>query len=102
MSATDVDTGDTLAYSLGQAAPAGFTLNADGSWSFDPTDAAYQHLAAGATQQVTIPVTVTDGTATDTQNLTITITGTNDGPAVSGPVTLPGGTEDKSVQITAA
>ncbi|WP_282159490.1 VCBS domain-containing protein, partial [Shimia thalassica] len=103
MSATDVDTGDTLAYSLGQAAPAGFTLNADGSWSFDPTDAAYQHLSAGATQQVTIPVTVTDKQgATDTENLVITVTGTNDGPAVSGPVTLPGGTEDKSVQITAA
>ncbi|WP_165821534.1 VCBS domain-containing protein [Falsiruegeria mediterranea] len=103
MSATDVDTGDTLAYSLGQTAPAGFTLNADGSWSFDPTDGAYQHLAAGATQQLTIPVTVTDKTgATDTENLVITVTGTNDGPAVSGPVTLPGGTEDKAVQITAA
>ena len=102
MSATDVDTGDTLAYSLGQAAPAGFTLKADGSWSFDPTNAAYQHLAAGATEQVTIPVTVTDGTDSDTQNLVITVTGTNDGPAVSGPVTLPGGTEDKAVQITAA
>ncbi len=102
MSATDVDTGDTLTYSLGQPAPAGFSLNADGSWSFDPTDAAYQHLAAGATEQVTIPVTVTDGTATDTQDLTITVTGTNDGPAVTGPVTLPGGTEDNAVQITAA
>ncbi|WP_246059254.1 VCBS domain-containing protein, partial [Shimia litoralis] len=68
VSGTDVDSGDTLAYSLGQAAPAGFTFNADGSWSFDPTDAAYQHLAAGATQQVTVPVTVTDSTgATDTE-----------------------------------
>ncbi|WP_217358914.1 VCBS domain-containing protein [Ruegeria sp. HKCCA5491] len=102
MSATDVDTGDTLTYSLGHQAPAGFSLNPDGSWSFDPTDAAYQHLAAGATEQVTIPVKVTDGTATDTQDLTITVTGTNDGPAVTGPVTLPGGTEDKPVQITAA
>uniref|UniRef100_UPI002637A6A2 VCBS domain-containing protein n=1 Tax=uncultured Shimia sp. TaxID=573152 RepID=UPI002637A6A2 len=103
MSATDVDTGDTQTYSLGGTAPAGFTLNPDGSWSFDPTDAAYQHLAAGQPQQITIPVTVTDKTgATDTENLVITVTGTNDGPAVSGPVTLPGGTEDKPVQITAA
>uniref|UniRef100_UPI002494336C VCBS domain-containing protein n=1 Tax=Shimia thalassica TaxID=1715693 RepID=UPI002494336C len=84
MSATDVDGSYyTRQYSLGQTAPAGFTLNADGSWSFDPTDAAYQHLSAGATQQVTIPVTVTDKQgATDTENLVITVTGTNDGPAV--------------------
>ncbi|RBW57640.1 hypothetical protein DS909_08070 [Phaeobacter gallaeciensis] len=103
MHATDVDTGDTQKFTLGQAAPAGFTLNANGSWSFDPTDAAYQHLAAGATQQVTVPVTVTDSAgATDTENLVITVTGTNDGPAVSGPVALPGGTEDTAVQITAA
>ncbi|WP_255253635.1 VCBS domain-containing protein [Pelagimonas varians] len=103
MSATDVDHGDTQAYSLGQAAPAGFTLSADGSWSFDPTDAAYQHLTANATQQITVPVTVTDSAGeTDTQNLVITVTGTNDGPVVSGPVSLPGGTEDKPVQITAA
>ncbi|MBO9401805.1 VCBS domain-containing protein [Shimia sp. R9_3] len=102
MSATDVDSGDTLTYSLGQAAPAGFTLNADGSWHFDPTDAAYQHLGAGATEQITIPVTVADGTATDTKSLAITVTGTNDGPAVTGPVMLPGGTEDKSVPITVA
>ena len=84
MSATDVDGSYyTRQYSLGQTAPAGFVLNADGSWSFDPTDAAYQHLSAGATQQVTIPVTVTDKQgATDTENLVITVTGSNDGPVV--------------------
>ncbi len=102
MSATDVDTGDTQKFSLGQAAPAGFTLNQDGSWSFDPTDAAYQHLAVGRTEQVTIPITVTDGKDSDTRNLVITVTGTNDRPTVSGPVTLPGGKEDKPVQITVA
>ncbi|SHK52040.1 VCBS repeat-containing protein [Shimia gijangensis] len=102
MSATDVDTGDNQAYSLGQSAPAGFTMQGNGSWNFDPTDTAYQHLAAGTTQQVTIPVTVTDSTgATDIENLVITVTGSNDGPVVSGPVTLPGGTEDHAVQITA-
>ncbi|WP_165759900.1 VCBS domain-containing protein, partial [Falsiruegeria litorea] len=102
MSATDVDTGDTLSFAPANPVP-GFTLGTDGSWSFDPTDAAYQHLAAGATQQVTIPVTVTDKAgATDTEHLVITVTGTNDGPAVSAPVTLPAGTEDKPVQITAA
>ncbi|WP_229003243.1 VCBS domain-containing protein [Roseibium aggregatum] len=102
MSATDVDTGDTKAFSIGQPV-AGFTMNPDGSWSFDPSHAAYQHLAAGQTEQVTIPVTVTDGAgATDTQNLVITVTGTNDAPVVSGPVDLGSGKEDQAVSITAA
>ncbi|WP_175558056.1 VCBS domain-containing protein [Roseibium suaedae] len=102
MHATDVDTGDTKAFSTGQPVD-GFTMHADGSWSFDPSHAAYQHLAAGQTEQVTIPVTVTDSAgAKDTQDLVITVTGTNDGPVVSGPVTLPGGTEDHAVSITAA
>jgi VCBS repeat-containing protein len=100
MSATDVDTGDTKAFSIGQPV-AGFTMQSDGSWSFDPGHAAYQHLPAGQTQQVTIPVTVTDSAgATDTQNLVVTVTGTNDVPVVSGPVDLGSGKEDQAVSIT--
>ncbi|MFB2667602.1 VCBS domain-containing protein [Shewanella xiamenensis] len=84
MVATDVDTGDTLTFSLANAVD-GFTLNADGSYSFDPSNAAYQHLAAGQTQTLTIPVSVTDSTgATSTANLTITLTGSNDGAIISG------------------
>ncbi len=102
MVATDVDHGDTKTFSAGQAVD-GFTMNQDGSWSFDPSHATYQHLATGQTQQLTIPVTVTDHAgATDTQNLVITVTGSNDGPVVSGPVDLGRGTEDHSVQISAA
>ncbi|MEE4015425.1 VCBS domain-containing protein, partial [Roseibium sp. FZY0029] len=102
MSATDVDTGDTKSFSAGHPVD-GFTMNQDGSWSFDPSHAAYQHLAAGQTQQLTIPVTVTDSAgATDTQNLVITVNGSNDGPVVSGPVDLGSGTEDKAVQISEA
>ncbi|NSM23041.1 hypothetical protein HT094_01095 [Shewanella sp. ZOR0012] len=55
MVATDVDTGDTLTFSLANAVD-GFTLNADGSYSFEPIDAAYQHLAQGLTETLTIPV----------------------------------------------
>ncbi|MDT3322429.1 VCBS domain-containing protein, partial [Shewanella sp. SP1S2-4] len=59
--------------------------NADGSYSFDPSHASYQHLAAGQTQDVVIPITVTDGSgATATQNLTIRLTGTNDAARISG------------------
>ncbi|MFY8087396.1 MAG: VCBS domain-containing protein [Rubrivivax sp.] len=97
MVATDVDQGDTQTFSLAQAVD-GFTLNADGSYSFDPSNAAYQQLAAGQTRDLVIPVTVTDSAgASHTQSLTITITGTNDG-AVIGGVFTGAVTEDQAVQ----
>ncbi|MBM0171406.1 Ig-like domain-containing protein, partial [Altererythrobacter sp. C41] len=52
--------GDTLSYTL-DAAVAGLTLNADGSYSFDPSDAAYQDLGAGETRDVVASYTVSDG-----------------------------------------
>ncbi|MFN1549160.1 VCBS domain-containing protein [Vibrio natriegens] len=81
--ASDADTGDQLHFSAGQVN--GFTLNADGTWSFDPSHNAYQHLAQGQTETLTIPVSVIDNAgATDIQNLTITVSGTNDGAVISG------------------
>ena len=56
---SDVDDGAVLTYSL-DAPVAGLTLNADGSYSFDAGNAAYQHLAQGATQDVVANYTVTD------------------------------------------
>ncbi|MYM65212.1 VCBS domain-containing protein, partial [Pseudomaricurvus sp. HS19] len=52
----------------------------------DPSDAAYQSLPDGQTAPpLVIPITVTDAAgATDTQNLTITVTGTNDAALISG------------------
>ncbi|MCF6812617.1 Ig-like domain-containing protein, partial [Thiotrichales bacterium 19S9-12] len=83
ITASDVDDNATLTFSGGDNVD-GFSLNSDGSYSFDPTDSAYDHLEDGATQTITIPVTVTDENgATDTQNLTITITGTNDAPVAN-------------------
>jgi len=82
--ATDPDVGDTLSYSIANPV-SGLTFNPDGSWVFDPTDAAYQSLPAGQSQTLTIPVTVTDAAgATDVQNLVITVNGTNDGAVISG------------------
>ena len=79
--ATDVDDGASLSYSLTAAAPAGLTFNANGSYSFDPTVAAYDHLAAGATQNVVASFKANDGLAdSSVQTLTITLTGTNDKP----------------------
>ncbi|WP_305880423.1 retention module-containing protein [Pseudomonas citronellolis] len=81
LTATDADDGAVLTFSIDGNVPAGFTLKADGSWTFDGKDPAYQHLADGETQVISIPVIVTDEHgATNTSTLTLTITGTNDAP----------------------
>ena len=74
----------TLSYGAVGTVPAGLTLNTDGSYSFDPTNAAYDHLAAGERQEVVLNFKASDGVADSaTQTLTITITGTNDVPTFS-------------------
>jgi len=87
--AADVDDGATLTYSLTSGpAPAGLSFNANGSYSFDPKVGAYDHLKAGATQDVVVSYKATDGTVdSNVQTLTITVTGTNDAPVVTGAMT---------------
>ncbi|WP_218189878.1 VCBS domain-containing protein, partial [Pseudomonas sp. HMSC75E02] len=81
LQATDADQGAQLQFSSDSPLPAGFTLDQDGKWTFDASNAAYQHLAEGETQIISIPVVVTDDQgATSGSTLTITITGTNDAP----------------------
>ena len=87
LSATDPDSSDQLIHGLagGAAAPAGFTLQPDGHWAFDPRDPAYDHLRAGEQQQILVPVQVSDGHGgVSQQTLTITVTGTNDGAVIGG------------------
>ncbi len=80
LTSTDVDDGATSIWSTGSV-PAGFVLNADGSYSFDPADSAYDHLNVGDSEVITIPVTVTDDNgATNTSQIQITVSGTNDAP----------------------
>ena len=81
VSATDPDGNAVLSFALNGAAPAGLTFNANGSFSFDPSNAAYQSLGVGQSQVITVPYTVTDDQgATSSANLVITVTGTNDAP----------------------
>ncbi|MCP2127294.1 UNVERIFIED_ORG: VCBS repeat-containing protein [Bradyrhizobium japonicum] len=97
---SDVDDGATLSYSL-NAPVAGLTLNADGSYSFDAGNAAYQHLAEGATTAVVANYTVTDEHgATSTSTLTITLTGTNDAPVAVADTNS--GNEDTTITGTVA
>ncbi|GAB3479749.1 retention module-containing protein [Marinomonas epiphytica] len=86
--ATDVDTNDTLTYSATNL-PAGFSLNkTTGAWSFDPTDAAYDALGVGETQNLSIDVTVSDGNGgSATQTINLTVSGSNDIPEVVSTIT---------------
>jgi len=78
---SDADPGATLTFAQTGDAVAGFNMLSDGSWTFDPADAAYQYLANGETADVEVAYEVTDNNgATDNATLTITVTGTNDTP----------------------
>jgi VCBS repeat-containing protein len=80
---SDVDNGAVLSYALVDPAPTGLTFNPDGSWTFDA--ASYDSLAQDEQLVLTIPYTVTDEHgASDTGELKITITGTNDAAIISG------------------
>ncbi|GAL22747.1 T1SS secreted agglutinin RTX [Vibrio maritimus] len=83
MKATDVDR-DTMTYSISNPID-GLSFNPDGSYTFDPSHASYQHLAQGQTEVVQTTVTVTDSArGTHSETLQFTITGTNDLPVMSG------------------
>jgi len=79
VSATDVDSAP-IAYAVVGTAPAGLTFNPDGSYSFDPGNAAYDALAQDATTVVTVTFSATADGQSDTGTLSLTVTGTNDGP----------------------
>nr|WP_245000303.1 Ig-like domain-containing protein [Marinobacter daepoensis] len=75
-----------------------FTLNADGSYTFNP-NGAFDHLAVGESAQTSIQYTVDDGEGgTDTATLTVTVTGTNEAPETSG--SIPKQTDVDDVTIT--
>ncbi|MFA0372698.1 VCBS domain-containing protein, partial [Vibrio sp. 10N.222.54.F6] len=80
----DLDHGDTATFATNYQ-HAGFALNPDGSYTLDPTDPSFNHLAMGEHQTLIIPVTATDnnGAQSAPQNLIIKIDGTNDNPVVS-------------------
>lgn len=89
--ASDVDDGTVLTVVNVPAAPglpAGVTYNA-GSHSFtlDPANIAFQHLAAGETTTVSVSYGVSDGTATTAASMSWTITGTNDAPVLNAAAT---------------
>ena len=101
LEAIDHDTGDTLTFSVEtQPAEGSVTINADGSYSFNP-GADFQDLAQGATRDVTFDYRVTDAQGDfSTATVTVTVTGVNDAAVISGDSagTL---TEDTAATLTA-
>ncbi len=98
VTATDVDNGDVLAYSVtgttvtysgagsltgpqSTAISDAFTLNADGTWSYNLGSPDF--LPAGSTVTLTETVEVSDGHGgTATQNVVVTLNGANDAPTI--------------------
>ncbi|MBL4834231.1 MAG: VCBS domain-containing protein [Pseudomonas sp.] len=83
--ASDID-GTIVSYALGTTVAEGnLTFNSDGSYSFDP-GADFDDLAVGASREVTFSYTATDndGAVSAEQTVTITVTGNNDAPEITG------------------
>ena len=73
------------------------------TWTYNVNDGALDDLAAGQSLTQVYTVTVTDENgATADQTVTITVTGTNDAPVVSGPAALGDVDEDNSYTVTQA
>jgi len=85
---SDVDNGAVLSVvGLPEALPEGVSVNGS-TLSFDPSDAAYQSLAAGETQEIVLSYFIADGGGTNVpQTLTLTVTGANDAPTVEAVLT---------------
>lgn len=83
--ASDVDAGAGLSFALVNPAPPGLTLKADGSFSFNAADPAYQALADGDSLSLSIPYIVTDEHGFSAgASLSIAVTGVNDTAVISG------------------
>ena len=89
VTSTDVDHDATATYSGSAAGTYGaFAVAANGAWTYTLDNAAHQSLSANDTLSETFTVTVTDDQgAMATQDVTITVNGTNDGATISGTAT---------------
>jgi VCBS repeat-containing protein len=88
LSSADADIGDTATWSVvgnGDGAYGSITLDQDRAWSYTLDNDAAHGLKAGDTAQEIFTVKVTDASGAEvTQTVTVTVTGTNDAPAISG------------------
>jgi VCBS repeat-containing protein len=73
----------SYAVTAGSSAYGDLTVDADGKWTFAIDNAAAQSLGDGATEVAVFTITVSDDNGGSvTQDVTITVTGTNDKPTI--------------------
>ncbi len=105
LTVADVDTNDTHTWSVdgtGKSAYGQFTVNQEGQWKYTLNNAAAQSLANGQTVTETYTVLVSDGNGGTAQEIvTITVTGSNDVPTLSGATTGSVFEDGKSTQLVA-
>ena len=97
--ASDAD-GDTLTVVNLMGLGDGITFDGTGTVSVDPSDDAFISLAEGETQDISLSFEIVDedGGSVD-QTATITITGTNDDPTVTGVLTADGDADGVVISI---
>jgi VCBS repeat-containing protein len=84
--ASDPDAGTSLSVvGVPETLPGGVSYNAvTHSFTLDPADAVYQHLAEGQTATVTVRYGVSDGLLTTAAEVSWIVTGTNDAAVITG------------------
>ena len=94
----DPDTGESVFQEQTDSAGdyGNFSIDADGSWTYDLDAATADTLPAGEVATETFTVLSADGTPTD---VTITITGTNDAPTITGDAAADMLEDDASVTL---
>ena len=98
--ASDVDNDAVLSIANVSALPGGVTFDGVSTITVDPSDASLQFLPAGFSTDFTVTFDVVDEHgASVAQSLTITITGTNDVPTISGALTAAANEDDAAIII---
>ena len=85
VTATDVDAGTTLSYSLTGTDAGDFTISASGLLAFNPAADFENPLDSDANNIYSVITWVSDGALTDSQTVTITVTNVNESGSISAP-----------------
>ena len=94
---SDVDDGDSPSFAdTTKAGTYGSFVLAGGTWTYTLDPSTVQALDAGETVDDTVTFTATDGTE---QNVTVTVTGTNDAPVISAAGNVSATEDDLNVGI---